>query len=189
MATQDTNLTDAANRIQAGEEMGAVLGVSETQLKAIAALGYNKYQQGRLDDAETMFRGVAALDTKSYFGYAGLGAIALAKRPPDLETALTNLSKAAELKPEDATIQANLGAKVPPDQGIAPFPHEASRSLVLSPSGLVSTLRSLRSGEHTMSSGETPWPHVASCLRSLAQEHTLRPSSGNPTPPLRLPSG
>lgn len=109
MATQDTNLTDAAQRIQAGEEMGAVLGVSETQLKAIAALGYNKYQQGRLDDAETMFRGVAALDTKSYFGYAGLGAIALAKRPPDLDSALSNLSKAAELKPEDATIQANLG--------------------------------------------------------------------------------
>lgn len=109
MSTQETNTTEATKRIMAGEEMGAVLGVSETQLTAIAALGYNKYQQGRLEDAETMFRGVAALDSKSYFGYAGLGAIALAKRPPDLETALSNLSKAAELKPDDATIQANLG--------------------------------------------------------------------------------
>src|SRR6476660_4043826 len=109
MATQDAILADAAKRIIAGEEMGEVLGVSDTQLKAIAALGYNKYEQGRLEDAETMFRGVAALDTKSYFGYAGLGTIALAKRPPDLETAFTNLSKAAELKPDDATIQANLG--------------------------------------------------------------------------------
>jgi len=109
MSTQETNTTEATKRIMAGEEVGAVLGVSETQLTAIAALGYNKYQQGRLEDAETMFRGVAALDSKSYFGYAGLGAIALAKRPPDLETALSNLSKAAELKPNDATIQANLG--------------------------------------------------------------------------------
>ena len=109
MSTQETNMTEATKRIMAGEEVGAVLGVTETQLTAIAALGYNKYQQGRLEDAETMFRGVAALDSKSYFGYAGLGAIALAKRPPDLETALSNLSKAAELKPNDATIQANLG--------------------------------------------------------------------------------
>jgi Flp pilus assembly protein TadD len=109
MATQDAILADAAKRIIAGEEMGEVLGVTDMQLKAIAALGYNKYEQGRLEDAETMFRGVAALDTKSYFGYAGLGTIALAKRPPDLETAFTNLSKAAELKPDDATIQANLG--------------------------------------------------------------------------------
>jgi len=109
MSTQETNMTEATKRIMAGEEVGAVLGVTETQLTAIAALGYNKYQQGRLEDAETMFRGVAALDSKSYFGYAGLGAIALAKRPPDLETALSNLSKAVELKPDDATIQANLG--------------------------------------------------------------------------------
>lgn len=109
MATQQTPLTEVAKRFVAGEEMGAALGVSDVQLQAVAALGYNKYQQGRLDDAETMFRGVAALDTKSYIGYAGLGAIALAKRPPDLEAALSNLSKAAELKPDDATIQANLG--------------------------------------------------------------------------------
>lgn len=109
MATNSTSLTDATKRIEAGEEIGAVIGVSETQLKALAAVGYNQYQQGRLDDAEIIFRGVAALDTKSYFGYAGLGAIALAKRPPDLETALSNLSKAAEMKPDDATVQANLG--------------------------------------------------------------------------------
>ena len=59
MATQETALTDVAKRIQAGEELGAAFGVSETQLQALAAVGYNQYQQGRLDDAETMFRGVA----------------------------------------------------------------------------------------------------------------------------------
>ena len=109
MSTQEVTLTDAAKRIMAGEDMAAVLGVTDTQLTAIAALGYNKYQQGKFDDAEVMFRGVVALDGKSYLGYAGLGAIALAKRPADLDTALTNLTKAAELKPEDATVHANLG--------------------------------------------------------------------------------
>jgi tetratricopeptide (TPR) repeat protein len=83
--------------------------VTEEQIRGIVALGYNQYQQGRLKDAETAFRGVTALDSNSYFGYAGLGAVALAKRPPDLETAYNNLSKAAELKPDDGTIHANLG--------------------------------------------------------------------------------
>src|SRR5258706_13847466 len=41
--------------------------------------------------------------------------------------------------------QANLVSKAPPGQGFAPFPQYASRSLVLSPSGLVQTIRSLLS--------------------------------------------
>jgi tetratricopeptide (TPR) repeat protein len=99
----------AAKRIIAGEKPATVFGVSDTQLKAIVALGYNQYQQGRLKDAETAFRGVTALDSSSYMGYAGLGAVALAKKPPELDDALANLTKASELKPDDATLQANLG--------------------------------------------------------------------------------
>ena len=108
MAQQQTT-AEAAKRLEAGEQLGAVLGVTDEQIRGIVALGYNQYQQGRLKDAETAFRGVTALDRTSYLGYAGLGAVALAKRPPDLETAYKSLSKAAELKPDDGTIQANLG--------------------------------------------------------------------------------
>lgn len=109
MAQQQLTPAEAAKKIVAGEKPATVLGVSDTQIQALAALGYNQYQQGRLDDAEALFRGVSALDPSSYFGYAGMGAVALAKRPPDLNAAFTNLSKAAELKPTDATVQANLG--------------------------------------------------------------------------------
>ena len=109
MAQQQLSATEAARRLVAGEQMKTVFGVTETQIKGIVALGYNQYDQGKLQDAEKAFRGVTALDSTSYFGYAGLGAVALAKRPPDLETAHLNLTKAAELKPDDATIQANLG--------------------------------------------------------------------------------
>lgn len=109
MAQQESSAAEVTRRLEAGEQLAAILGVTETQMKGIVALGYNQYQQGRLKDAETAFRGVRALDSKSYFGYAGLGAVALAKKPPDLETAYTNLSKAAELKPDDPTIQSNLG--------------------------------------------------------------------------------
>lgn len=109
MAQQLLQPAEAAKRIKAGEKPATVLGVSDTQIQALAALGYNQYQEGKLDDAEALFRGVSALDPNSYFGYAGLGAIALAKRPPDLDSAYSNLSKAAELRPTDASVQANLG--------------------------------------------------------------------------------
>ena len=85
------------------------MGVSDKQQQAIAALGYNLFRQGKVKEAETMFRGLTATNTKSWTGHAGLGAIALAKNPPDLKTAYDQLSQAAELNPNDPTIQANLG--------------------------------------------------------------------------------
>ena len=109
MAQQQISVTEAAKRIKAGEQPAAALGLTETQVKAIAALGYTVYQQGRYSDAEVLFRGVVALDNNYYLGYAGLGAIAMVSNPPDLDTAYTNLSKAEQLNPNDATVQANLG--------------------------------------------------------------------------------
>jgi tetratricopeptide (TPR) repeat protein len=106
---QQVTAADLVKRIEAGEQPAQVLGVTENQVKAIVALGYNKYQQGKLDDANTMFRGAAALDANNYLGFAGAGAVALARKPADLEGAYTNLSRAAELKADDASIQANLG--------------------------------------------------------------------------------
>jgi len=97
------------SRLKAGEQLGAMIGLTDTQIKAMAAVGYNLYQQGKLKEAETMFKGVTASDTNAYYGFAGVGAVALAMKPPDLETAFTYLNRAAELKPDDATIQANLG--------------------------------------------------------------------------------
>jgi Flp pilus assembly protein TadD len=109
MALPKVSPAELRQRMANGETMAAILGITDTQIKAIMALGYNKYQQGRLKDAETTFLGVTSLDDKSYMGWAGLGAVALAKKPPDLETAYNSLTKAADLKPDDGTIQANLG--------------------------------------------------------------------------------
>ena len=82
--------------------------LSKEQFESIAALGFNLYQQGRLADAKTIFAGLTAFD-QVYFGYAGLGAIALAEEPPQLEVALTNLRRAAEINPNDPSVRANLG--------------------------------------------------------------------------------
>src|SRR5262249_16134237 len=110
MATTNTfDTKKAASQIVPGDELSDVFGVSDTQMQGIAALGYNLYQQGQLKDAETLFRGLVATNDKSWYGYAGLGAIALAKQPADLKTAQENLETAAKLNPKDPSIQANLG--------------------------------------------------------------------------------
>ena len=109
MAQQQFAAAEVEKRMKNGEQLSSILGVSQPKIEALAALGYNSYQQGQLKDAETFFAGVVALDNRSYIGNAGLGAVAMAQKPPRLEAAYSYLSKAAELRPEDATIQANLG--------------------------------------------------------------------------------
>lgn len=106
---QQMTVAEIEKRIVSGQQAASVFGVTHDQIKAMMALGFNQYQQGRLDQAERVFRGVAALDTNSYMGYAGLGAVALARKPADLNTALAALTRAAELNPNDGAIQANLG--------------------------------------------------------------------------------
>ena len=109
MAQVQITAGEVEAKINSGEQAAAVFGITDEQVKAIMALGYNQYQQGRLDQAEKLFRGVAALNTNSYLGYAGLGAVALARKPANLDIAYACLSRAAELNPNDGSIQANLG--------------------------------------------------------------------------------
>jgi tetratricopeptide (TPR) repeat protein len=82
---------------------------NETQFQWAVALAYNLYQQGKRQEAETLFAGLSVMNPKSYYGFAGLGAVALAKRPPDLASALKSLSEAEQLNPNDTSVQANLG--------------------------------------------------------------------------------
>jgi tetratricopeptide (TPR) repeat protein len=83
--------------------------LTQAQIDGFAALGYNFYQQGKFEEARKMFDGLTAVEPDSFYGYAGLGALALAMDPPDLNSALTNLQKAVELNPNAASIHANLG--------------------------------------------------------------------------------
>jgi Flp pilus assembly protein TadD len=109
MAQQQSSTPSGAQRLINGESLNQILGVTNTQEQALAVIGFNFFRQGKVAEAETIFRGLAAVDGKAYYGYAGLGAVALAKQPPDLKTAYENLTKAAELNPNDPSVQANLG--------------------------------------------------------------------------------
>jgi tetratricopeptide (TPR) repeat protein len=86
-----------------------VIQFNETQFQGAIALAYNLYEQGKMQEAETLFGGLSVMNPKSYYGFAGLGAVALAKRPPDLDSAFKNLSTAESLNPNDTSVQANLG--------------------------------------------------------------------------------
>jgi tetratricopeptide (TPR) repeat protein len=109
MAQNQISASEVEKRVMNGEQLATALGISDPQIEGLAALGYNAYQQGQLKNAETFFAGVIALDNRSYIGNAGLGAVAMAQKPPKLDDAHAYLSRAAELRPDDATIQANLG--------------------------------------------------------------------------------
>jgi len=98
MSQQDANTQISLND---------VFGLSSAQLDSIAILGSNLYEQGRTRDAVTVFEGLVALDAKNYYGYAGLGAVALFEEK--LDEALDYLQTAVRLNPEDPTVHANLG--------------------------------------------------------------------------------
>jgi tetratricopeptide (TPR) repeat protein len=99
---------DTLQRVIAGTApLNLFFGFSKQSIEAMAALGFNLYEQGKVRDAEAVFRGLVALDGTQYYGYAGLGALALLEEKS--EEAVTYLIKAVELNPNDATVHANLG--------------------------------------------------------------------------------
>jgi tetratricopeptide (TPR) repeat protein len=93
---------------QAGQtSLSQTFGLAKQEVEAIAALGFQLYEQGKMTDAECIFNGLIALDSKLYYGYAGLGAMTLAEEK--LEESVRWLSRAAELNASDPTVHANLG--------------------------------------------------------------------------------
>jgi tetratricopeptide (TPR) repeat protein len=119
------------NVLAGKESMNAFFGLSQDQLIAIAALGFNLYQQGQIDDARTLFDGLATLEPSLYYGHAGLGAIALAAG--DAQTALGHLATAAELNPSDAAVQANLGEALLRTGEVAGGARHLGRAIELDP--------------------------------------------------------
>lgn len=87
--------------------LSQALGLSENVVEVFAVLGAQSYEQGRYRDARSMFAAAVALNGKSYFGHAGLGAVALIE--DDLEGALQSLQRAYEINAHDPAVCGNLG--------------------------------------------------------------------------------
>jgi tetratricopeptide (TPR) repeat protein len=87
--------------------LSAICGLTKNELDAIEVLGFELYQQGRTEEARTIFDGLIALDERLYQGYAGKGALALAEEK--LDEAAKWLTQALERSSSDPTVHANLG--------------------------------------------------------------------------------
>jgi Flp pilus assembly protein TadD len=87
--------------------LSQALGLSESVVEVFAILGAQCYQQGRYGDARSMFVAAIALNGNSYFGHAGLGAVALVE--DDFESALQSLQRAYRINAQDPAVCGNLG--------------------------------------------------------------------------------
>jgi predicted Zn-dependent protease len=83
------------------------IGLEEHELRAMASLAVRLYEQGRAAEARTVFQGLIAVDPNLYLGNAALGAMDLTDGR--LDSALSHLTKAVELNPDDPSVHANLG--------------------------------------------------------------------------------
>jgi Flp pilus assembly protein TadD len=87
--------------------LAGALGLSAGVVDVFAVLGSQCYEQGRYQDARTMFQAAIALDQNCYLGHAGLGAVCLVE--DDLDGALASLQRAYELNTKDPAVCGNLG--------------------------------------------------------------------------------
>jgi|SwirhisoilCB3_FD_contig_31_3240721_length_847_multi_3_in_0_out_0_1 tetratricopeptide (TPR) repeat protein len=122
-----TVLVKEAGRVS----LSQMFGLAKQEIEAIAALGFQLYEQGKVADAESIFNGLVALDSHVYYGYAGLGALALAEEK--LEEATRWLTRAAELNPEDPTVHANLGEALLRQTRVEEAAGQFQRALALDP--------------------------------------------------------
>lgn len=109
----------------------SLFNISREHIQAMAALGYHMYEQGRNRNAESIFQGLIVLDHNSYYGYAGMGALALSEER--LDEALAYLQKAAELEPKDPTVRANLGETLLRQAKFREAADQFERALTLDP--------------------------------------------------------
>lgn len=97
----------AAEGLTTETTLAQTLGVSAEQRLSIAQLAHDFHEQGRLEDARTLFAGLVGLDEGDFYGQAGLGAVLL-----DLDQiadSITHLEKAIALWPQEAGAHACLG--------------------------------------------------------------------------------
>jgi|LNFM01.1.fsa_nt_gb Flp pilus assembly protein TadD len=107
-ASWETQLTpEAARKLLSGDTpLREAMGVPLSELMFMASRAYDLWRQGRRDDAETLYRGIVALDAGVPWGHAGLGLAAMEEGK--LEAAEGHLRKAVAADPTDPSIQVNL---------------------------------------------------------------------------------
>ena len=106
--TWDSKLTpEAARRLLSGASpLREAMGVPVSELLRMAAVAHELWSQGRHQEADTLYRGIVALDASVPWGHAGLGLSAL--ESDDLPAAEAHLRQALAAGPDDPAVQVNL---------------------------------------------------------------------------------
>jgi len=120
LADGSTNLKDA-------------LGVDDADVYEIASIGFNCYENNKLDDAETIFEGLASLNPGDSNAYTMLGSIAQLKG--DNEKALENYTRALELNDEDIAAHTNRGEILLTQGDLEEAGNDFARAIELDPEG------------------------------------------------------
>ena len=84
-----------------------VVKLTDTEILALLHMGALYYSQGRMDQAQTILEGVAAVDPDNKYVHAALGALFARKGAND--QALESLNKAAKTDPGDIGVYVNRG--------------------------------------------------------------------------------
>lgn len=97
----------AAEWLQGRASLGAAGGWTAEEMRLVADIGYALAEQGRNDEALTVFEGLAALAPATAYFQSALGALRLRKNEP--ERALAHLDAALAADPQDLTALTNRG--------------------------------------------------------------------------------
>ena len=97
----------AAEWMQGRASLGAAGGWTAEEMRLVADIGFALAEQGRNDEALTIFEGLAALAPATAYFQSALGALHLRKGDPS--RALSHLDAALAADPQDLTALTNRG--------------------------------------------------------------------------------
>ena len=109
------------------------LGVDDVDVYEIASIGFNCYENNKLDDAQTIFEGLASLNPDDGNAFTMLGSIAQLKG--DSDAALEHYTKALELNDDDIAAHTNRGEILLTQGKLEDAGTDFSRAIELDPDG------------------------------------------------------
>ncbi len=90
-----------------GKTLKELVGFEDSSVENLIKLSWTYYQQGKLDVAEKILRGLTAIDPENSLTHSALGAVLT--RKGDAEDAIKELDVALELNPKDIAAYVNRG--------------------------------------------------------------------------------
>ena len=129
----DINPETVEKLAQGTATLQEALAIDEADVYEIASIGFNCYENNKLDDAQTIFEGLAALNPSDSNAFTMLGSISQLKG--DNEKAVEHYAKALELNDDDIAAHTNRGEILLTMGKLEEAGADFSRAIELDPEG------------------------------------------------------